>query len=197
MTCWSRKAVYTGWARIGDNKGDLDWEGKLWKKGAQQVEEALLMLGGSFGDSLSLHVWNVFDLMTEAWGTGSSLGLSGSCLNHQFSSVAQSCPTLRPHESQHARPPCPSPTPRVHSDSRPSSQWCHPAISSSVVPFSSCPQSLPASQSFPMSQLHRTLEFLRSTCKIHFTNTQLDTQFPQCAVGLWEVVRGHLGVLHI
>ena len=71
----------------------------------------------------------------------------------QFSSVAQSCPTLRPCESQHARSPCPSPTPRVHWDSRPSSQWCHPAISSSVVPFSSCPQSLPASESFPMSQL--------------------------------------------
>ena len=60
--------------------------------------------------------------------------------------------SLRRHESQHTRPPCPSPTPRVHSDSRPSSQWCHPAISSSVVPFSSCPQSLPASESFPMSQ---------------------------------------------
>ena len=61
--------------------------------------------------------------------------------------------SLRPHESQHARPPCPSPTPRVHSNSCPLSQWCHPAISSSVVPFSSCPQSLPASESFPMSQL--------------------------------------------
>ena len=60
---------------------------------------------------------------------------------------------LQPHESQHTRPPCPSPTPGVHSDSHPSSQWCHPAISSSVVPFSSCPQSLPASESFPMSQL--------------------------------------------
>ena len=60
---------------------------------------------------------------------------------------------LRPHESQHARPPCPSPTPRVHPNSRPSSWWCHPAISSSVVPFSSCPQSLPVSESFPMSQL--------------------------------------------
>ena len=56
--------------------------------------------------------------------------------------------SLRPHESQHARPPCPSPTPGVHSDLRPSSQWCHPAISSSVFPFSSCPQSLPASESF-------------------------------------------------
>ena len=67
----------------------------------------------------------------------------------QFSSAD----SLQPHESQHARPPCPSPTPRVHSDSRPSSQWCHPAISSSVIPFSSCPKSLPASKSFPMSQL--------------------------------------------
>ena len=61
--------------------------------------------------------------------------------------------SLRPHEVQHARPPCPSPTPRVHSDSCPSSQSCHPAISSSVIPFFSCPQSLPATESFPMNQL--------------------------------------------
>ena len=61
--------------------------------------------------------------------------------------------SLQPHELQHARPPCPSPTPRVHWDSCPLSQWWHPAISSSVVPFSSCPQSLTASESFPMSQL--------------------------------------------
>ena len=61
--------------------------------------------------------------------------------------------SLRPHELQHARPPCASPTPGVNSDSHPSSQWCHPAISSSLVPFSSCPQSLPASESFPVSQL--------------------------------------------
>ena len=70
----------------------------------------------------------------------------------QFSCSVMSY-SLRPHESQHARPPCPSPTPGVHSDSRPLSQWCHPAISFSVDPFSSCPQSLPASESFPMSQL--------------------------------------------
>ena len=72
----------------------------------------------------------------------------------QWSSVQFSCSVmsdcLRLHELQHTRPPCPSPTPGVHSDSCPSSQWCHPA---SVVPFSSCPQSLPASDSFPMSQL--------------------------------------------
>ena len=61
--------------------------------------------------------------------------------------------SLQPHEWQHTRPPCPSPTPGVHWDSCPSSQWCHSAISSSVIPFSSCPQSLPASESFPMSQL--------------------------------------------
>ena len=61
--------------------------------------------------------------------------------------------SLQPHELKHARPPCSSPTPGVYSSSCPSSQWCHPAISSSVVPFSSCPQSLPASESFPMSQL--------------------------------------------
>ena len=61
--------------------------------------------------------------------------------------------SLRPHELQHARPPCPSSTPGVHSNSCSSSWWCHPAISSSVIPFSSCPQSLPASGSFPMSQL--------------------------------------------
>ena len=75
----------------------------------------------------------------------------------QFSSVQFSCSvvsdSLRPHESQHAGSPCPSPTPGVHSDSRPSIRWCHPAISSSVVPFSSCPQSCPVSESFPMSQL--------------------------------------------
>ena len=74
-----------------------------------------------------------------------------------FSSVQFSCSvmsgSLQSHESQHARPPCPSPTSGVHSNSCPSSQWCHPAISFSVVPCFSCPQSLPASESFPMSQL--------------------------------------------
>ena len=74
-----------------------------------------------------------------------------------FSSVQFSClavsASLRPHELQHARPPCPSPTPGVHPNPCPSSQWCHPTISSSVVPVSSCPQSFPASRSFQMSQL--------------------------------------------
>ena len=70
----------------------------------------------------------------------------------QFSHSVMS-DSLWPHELQHARPPCPSPSPGVHSNSCPSSWWCHPAISSSVVPFSSCPQFFPASESFPMSQL--------------------------------------------
>ena len=72
----------------------------------------------------------------------------------QFSSIQSlSHVSLRPNESQHARPPCPLPTPRVYPNSCPSSRWCHPVISSSVIPFSSCPQSLPAPGSFPMSQL--------------------------------------------
>ena len=72
---------------------------------------------------------------------------------YQFSSVAQACLTLWPHGLQHARPPCPSPTPGVYSNSCPLSQCCHPIISSSVIPFSSCLQSFPASGSFQMSQL--------------------------------------------
>ena len=82
---------------------------------------------------------------------------SALCLWKSFSPVQFSrsvvSDSLQPHESQHTRPPCPWPSPRVHSDSHPSSWWCHPAISSSVIPSSSCPQSLLASESFPMSQL--------------------------------------------
>ena len=83
------------------------------------------------------------------------LEVCSSCSEYspvQFSSVGQSCPTLWPHGLQHARPPCPSPTPGVYTDSCPLSWWCHPAISSSVIPFSSHLQSFPASGSFPMSQ---------------------------------------------
>ena len=81
---------------------------------------------------------------------------SPSHLPRLFSSVQFSrsivSDSLQPHELQHARPPCPSPTPGVYPNPCPSSQWCHPAISSSVVPFSCCPQSFPALRSFPMSQ---------------------------------------------
>ena len=80
-----------------------------------------------------------------------SLSVDQVCLVQFSRSVVSD--SLRPHELQHARPLCPSPTPGVYSNSCPLSQWCHPTISSSVIPISSCPQSLPASESFPMSQL--------------------------------------------
>ena len=83
---------------------------------------------------------------------GTRIQCSRTLNNVQFSCSVVS-DSLRPHERWHTRPPCPSPAPGVHWDSRPSSQWCYPAISSSVVPFSSCPQSFPASVSFQMSQL--------------------------------------------
>ena len=79
-----------------------------------------------------------------------SLPLSFSSVQFSHSVMSSS---LRPHELHHTKLPCLSPTPRVQSNSRPLSRWCHPAISSSVIPFSSCPQSLPASESFPMSQV--------------------------------------------
>ena len=92
----------------------------------------------SFSFSLAQHQ-DIFHLDTSI----SSVQFSRSVLSN----------SLQPHESQHTRPPCPSPTPGAYSNSCPSSQWCHPAISSSVILFSSCPQSLPASGSFPMNQL--------------------------------------------
>ena len=97
---------------------------------------------------IKTHIYTVYKRTTSDLGTHKDWKFSSV----QFSRSVVSN-SLRPHESQHARPPCPSPTPGVHSDSHPSSRWCHQAISSSVVPFSSCPQSLSASQSFPMSQL--------------------------------------------
>ena len=79
--------------------------------------------------------------------------------------------SLQPHELQDARPPCPSPTPRVYSNSCPKSQWCHPAISSSVIPFSSCPQSLPAPGSFPMSSSsHELVKVLKLLSWIDMPN---------------------------
>ena len=84
-----------------------------------------------------------------------SFSQSVSQFSHSVSQFTHSVmsDSLRPHELPHARPPCPSPAPGVYSNSFPSSRWCHPVISASVILFSSCPQSLPASGSFPMSQL--------------------------------------------
>ena len=97
----------------------------------------MIMLSNSLFETMHIWLW--------LGGMFCNCGLGQVGWSVQFSSVAQSCPTLRPRESQHTWPPCPSPTPRVHRNSCPLSQLCHPAISSSVVPFSSCLQSLPAS----------------------------------------------------
>ena len=91
----------------------------------------------------------LFRWPADTW-KGWSISLIISSVQFSRSVLSSS---LRPHESQHARPPCPSPTPRVYPNPCPSSWWCHPAISSSVIPFSSCPQSFPALGSFPVSQL--------------------------------------------
>ena len=91
---------------------------------------------------------NAWDLLKEV----TIIFITSTIVSVQFTHSVVSN-SLQPNELQLARPPCPSPTPGVHSDSHPSSRWCHPAISFSVVPFSSCPQSLPASESFPVGQL--------------------------------------------
>ena len=104
----------------------------------------LVLLGKCFKNTLHLYDKMQGIYWVIGWFSPSSF--------NQFSSV-QSLSHVWPHESQHARPPCPSPTPGVYSNSCPSSRWCHPVISSSVIPFSSCPWSLPASGSFSMSQL--------------------------------------------
>ena len=105
---------------------------------------------------VGVYLWVVY--MSHLWKKVILLNTKAKCLENDIRSDQISCSvmsnSLRPHESQHTRPPCPSPTPGVHPDSRPSSQWCHPAISSSVVPFSSCPQSLSASGSSNESTLH-------------------------------------------
>ena len=94
--------------------------------------------------------WRILIFSSKTWKLSSLNTGGGSSIQFSHSVMSDS---LQPHESQHARPLCPSPTPRVYPNSCPSSQWCHPAISSSVILFSSYPQSLPASGSFTMSQL--------------------------------------------
>ena len=116
------------------------------------------------GYKIPFSIWcDFFPFMGMRGGVGQWWPAAGSgqwlrhCVHGTFWSSVQFSrsvvsDSLQPHESQHARPPCPSPTPGVYPNSCPLSRWCHPAISFSVVPFSSCPQSLPASESFPMSQ---------------------------------------------
>ena len=118
---------------------------------AKTVKSGFSTVGHSLWDTFG-NIWRHFLLshIPIRWCVRGKSVESTSSFQFSCSVVSYS---LRPHESHHARPSCPSPTPGVHSDSCPSSQWCHPAISSSVVPFSSCLQSLPASESFPVSQL--------------------------------------------
>ena len=108
-------------------------------------------------EPIQTHVHWVDDAIQPSHPLSSSSPPALSPSQHQFSLVQFSrsvvSDSLWPHEPQHARPPCPSPTLEVYSNSWPSSRWCHPAMSSSVIPFSSFPQSLPASGSFPVSQL--------------------------------------------
>ena len=119
----------------------------------------LLLLCGSFFHGGQVKVW----AQVHSWNSDLEGAIIRcwdyflSFLKYIYYTYQFSCSfvfdSLRPHEMQHARPPYPSPTPGVHPNSCPLSQWCHPTISSSVIPFSSCPQSFPASGSFQMSQL--------------------------------------------
>ena len=101
--------------------------------------------------------------------------------------------SLRPQESQHARPPCPSPTPGVHSDSRPSSQWCHPAISSSVVPFSSCPQSFVPSHALLKNKKHLNIPFQSTQARRGKDKSELQSLTPSSQVHACGTKRGSWG----
>ena len=130
---------------VETNSKDWTLFGNPWNKYSEYVQ-----VHSFFSWLKYLKMFSVFPCQSE--GYDSLYGGNSNISSVQFSRSVMS-DSLQPHESQHARPPCPSPTPGVYSNSCSSSWWCHPAISSSVVPFSSCPQSLPASESFPMSQL--------------------------------------------
>ena len=152
---WRLGKMTEGWTYLVNNRKELTkwtehWTGgigEFWVSNPRQqaMWEYLSWLLRASGSAR--HMWhnNLPGLCPVflAWSSLSSVQFSCSVMSD----------SLQPHEPQHARPPCPSPTPRVYSNSCPSSRWCHPAISFSVVPCSSCPQSLPASGSFPMSQL--------------------------------------------
>ena len=165
LTCLLRK-LYTGQeATVRTGHGTTDWFqiGKGVHQGCilspclfNSYAEYIMRNAGLEGAQAGIKIAgrNVNDLRYADDPT--LMGYSKDVLiasSVQFSLSVMSDSLSELHELQHARPPCPSPTPGVHPNSCPSSQWCHPAISSSVIPFSSCPQSLPASESFPMSQL--------------------------------------------
>ena len=120
-------------------------------------------------------------------------------INYQFSSLQLlSCGSLRPQEPQHARPPCPSPTPRVHPNSCPLGQWCHPTILSSVIPFSSYPQSFPASGSFQINYMYTyipsLLNILLNPLPFHSSRSSQSTELSSLC---YTVASYQLSVLHM
>ena len=120
-----------------------------WWGGSSNLLTQLLI---SFSNTLVDNTRNKFHQLSGGYSAQSSLHIKLTISPVHFSHSVMSN-SLQPHEPQHARPPCPSPTPRVHPNSCPLSQWCHPTISSSVIPFSSCPQSFPTPGSFQICQL--------------------------------------------
>ena len=141
--------------RVGHNWSDLACMHAMEKEMAIDATVLAWRISGREepGELLSMGLHRVGHGWSDLAATAAAASLHD--LLKVISSLHQSVESdsLWPHESQYARPPCPSPTPRVHPNSCPSSRWSHPSISSSVIPFSSCPQALPASESFPTSQL--------------------------------------------
>ena len=164
--CWSEESrsgignyfvatAVSNHSNLGNNNTACDSFSLVWQRylltckarpGRLTLKQFQARPRGNLTLVYSLHK-NSKEIIMQNW-----ISPLGMTLVSQFSHSAVS-DSLQPHGLQHARPPCPSPTPEVYSNSCPSRQWCHPTISSSIVPFSSCPQSLPASGSFQMSQL--------------------------------------------
>ena len=151
---FGKKMVYTKGQKLDSEENNCGKGMEIYFGVKDNKDYSLPQIIGileNFWDALNSHIsLFVFPWMWGSWRQVNNKFYTLSSVQFSHSVVSDS---LWPHELQHVRPPCPSPNPRVHWDSRPSSQWCHPTISSSVIPFSSCPQSLPASGSFPMSQL--------------------------------------------
>ena len=139
--------VTKSWTRLSDSHSLHNVrKAYLFSNKGKRSERVVVVDGGrGTSDKCGVLCHPTLKVHLKSW-------VSETQLSVQFSHSVVS-DSLRPRESQHTSPPRPSPTPGVYSNSCPSSRWRHPAISSSVVPFSSCPQSLPASRSFPMSQL--------------------------------------------
>ena len=141
----------------------------------------------------SIPAWRILKDRGVWWAIVRSCKESNTSKQLSISSVQFSCSVMsnssRPHELQHARPLCPSPTPRVYSNSCPLSRWCHSAISPFVVPFSSCPQSLPASGSFLMSQLFAWGGHSTSTSLLQLSILQPSVYYFDCSTAsvFWEV----------